>query len=69
MQELIDELVNIQRTIEDTDFMSCNKYLRIKNQKSINEFYNKLDKIIKKLKKKQFDKELEIYFDDLQKKQ
>lgn len=69
MEELIDELVEIQKTIEDTDFMSYDKYTRIKNQKNINLFYNKLDKLINKLKNKQFNKRLEIYFDNLQKKQ
>lgn len=69
MKELIDELVEIQKTIEDTDFMSYDKYTRIKNQKNINLFYNKLDKLINKLKNKQFNKRLEIYFDNLQKKQ
>lgn len=69
MKELIDELVEIQKTIEDADFMSCDKHTRTKNQKNINLFYNKLDKLINKLKNKQFNKRLEIYFDNLQKKQ
>jgi hypothetical protein len=69
MQELIDELVEMQKTIEDTDFMSFDKHIRAKNQKNINLFYDKLDKMVKKLKKLQLDKELEIYFDNLQKKQ
>lgn len=51
MKELIDELIEIQKTIEDIDFMSCNKYTRTKNQKNIDLFYNKLDKLINKLKK------------------
>lgn len=51
MKELIDELIEIQKTIEDADFMSCDKYTRTKNQKNINLFYNKLDKLINKLKK------------------
>lgn len=69
MKELIDELEEIQKTIEDTDFMSYDEYTRKKNQKNINLFYNKLDKLINKLKNKQFNKRLEIYFDNLQKKQ
>ena len=51
MKELIDELEEIRKTIEDTDFMSYDEYTRIKNQKNINLFYNKLDKLINKLKK------------------
>lgn len=68
MQELIDELVNIQRTIEDIDFMSFDKHIRAKNQKNINIFYDKLGKMIKKLKKLQLDKELETYFENFNKK-
>ena len=60
MKELIDELEEIQKTIEDTDFMSYDEYTRKKNQKNINLFYNKLDKLINKLKNKQFNKRLEI---------
>ena len=67
MQDLIDELVEMQKTIEDTDFMSFDKHIRAKNQKNINIFYDKLGKMVKKLKKLQLDKELELYFDDLQK--
>lgn len=69
MKELIDELVEIQKTIEDTDFMSYDEYTRTKNQKNISLFYNKLDKLINKLKNKQFNKRLEIYSNNLQKKQ
>lgn len=69
MKELIDELEEIQKTIEDTDFMSYDEYTRIKNQKNINLFYNKLDKLINKLKNKQLNKRHEIYLDNLQKKQ
>lgn len=69
MKELIDELVEIQKTIENSDFMSCDKHTRTKNQKNINLFYNKLDKLINKLKNKQLNKRHEIYLDNLQKKQ
>lgn len=69
MKELIDELEEIQKTIEDADFMSYDEYTRIKNQKNINLFYNKLDKLINKLKNKQLNKRHEIYLDNLQKKQ
>jgi len=69
MKELIDELVEIQKTIEDTDFMSYDEYTRTKNQKNISLFYNKLDKLINKLKNKQLNKRHEIYLDNLQKKQ
>lgn len=68
MQEIIDKLTKMQKTIEEIDFLSYDKHTKVRNQKSINSFYKELEKMIKKLKKLQFDKELETYFENFNKK-